>query len=49
MIRFGSFLLPQSAPLGPAEFLVGAFVRGPGGTLQGPRIVYDAAPFDVVP
>lgn len=49
VIRFGSFLLPQSAPLGPAEFLVGAFVRGPGGTLQGPRLVYDTDVFDVVP
>jgi hypothetical protein len=49
VIRFGSFILPQNAPLGPAEFLVGAAVHGPAATLQGPRFVLDRDIFDIVP
>jgi hypothetical protein len=49
VIRFGYFILPQNAPLGPAEFIVGAYVRGPAPGLQGPRVVYDSDTFTVVP
>jgi len=48
VIRFGSFVLPQDAPLGPAEFIVGAYVRGPSDRLDGPRVVYDSDTFDIV-
>ena len=49
VIKFGSFLLPSNAPLGTATFHVAAAVRGPLGSLQGPRIVHASESFDIVP
>ena len=46
-IYFGSFVLPDYAPEGNMQFIVGAYVHGPWADLQGPRIVQDSDFFRV--